>query len=171
MKKRTGLVVVVVVILAAVWWWRRGADQAPDQAALDRGEDPTLLLDRIWIDSKPEKYTDYTHVMLTLSGAPIGIFQKSSAYQVTAEFYEYRRRQNRLMVNFPQTGTRREVSYRVHRCDELSPFDLCLDLSENPWGGPLRYYGLTDPGQEAALLGETRHNLEHHLATAPRPTK
>ena len=173
MRKRTGLVLLVLLVVA-VWWWRRGAGQGGaggDGSAriADGGEDAALLLDRVWIDSKPEKYTDYAHVMLTLSGAPIGIFQKASAYRVTAEFYEYRRRDNRLSIHFPQTGAKREVSYRVSRCDELQPYDLCLDLSENPWGGPRRYYGLSDPGEEHALLGEVRHHLEHRLADAPAP--
>lgn len=170
MKKRTGLVLLVLLVVA-VWWWRRGSsDGAGGEApavADGGGEDAHLLLDRVWVDSKPEKYTDYAHVMLTLSGAPIGIFQKGSAYRITAEFYEYRRAGNRLVVHFPQTGVKRQVSYRVSRCEDLSPFDLCLDLSENPWGGPRRYYGLSDPDEERALLGGVRHHLEHHLADAP----
>ena len=167
MKKRGALVLLLLLVIAVAWWWRRDGGRTGDVDTAD-GEDASLLLDRVWIDSKPEKYTDYAHVMLTLSGAPIGIFQKASAYQVTAEFYEYRRHGNRLLVHFPQTGTKREVRYRVRRCEELTPFDLCLDLSENPWGGPRRYYGLSDPGEEAALLGDTRHRLEHRLADAPR---
>ena len=171
MKKRTG-VVLLILLVVALWWWRRGADDGagekggPVQVA-DGGEDAHLLLDRVWIDSKPEKYTDYAHVMFVLGPAPIGIFQKSSAYRSTAELYEYRRNGNRLTVHFPQTGVKRQVSYRVHRCEDLSPFDLCLDLNENPWGGPRRYYGLSDPEEERALLAGVRHHLEHHLAEAP----
>ena len=170
MKKRSGLVVLIVLLVVAIWWWRRGADDHGGQVAdgvTDGGEDAGLFLDRVWIDSKPEKYTDYAHVMFALGGAPIGIFQKGSAYRITAELYEYRRTGNRLTVHFPQTGVKRQVSYRVRRCEDLSPFDLCLDLSENPWGGPRRYYGLSDPDEERALLGTVRHHLEHHLADAP----
>ena len=91
MKKRTG-VVLLVLLVVAVWWWRRGADDRTGGGAVsevtDGGEDAGLMLDRVWIDSKPEKYTDYAHVMFALSGAPIGIFQKGSAYRITAEFYE-----------------------------------------------------------------------------------
>src|SRR5688500_11775322 len=100
MKKRTG-VVLLILLVVAVWWWRRGSDDgaARDDAAArvaDGGEDAHLLLDRVWIDSKPEKYTDYAHVMYVLGPAPIGIFQKSSAYRSTAELYEYRRNGNHL---------------------------------------------------------------------------
>src|SRR5688500_8003020 len=118
MKKRTGLVVVLVLLVAAIWWWRR-EDHGGQVEVADGGEDATLLLDRVWVDSKPEKYTDYMHVMLTLSGAPIGIFQKGSAYKIIAEFYEYRRRENRLAVHFPQTGKKHQVTYRVRRCEDL----------------------------------------------------
>lgn len=168
-RRRVGSIVLLVLLLVvARRLTHRDEPDRPGDPAIADGDDATLLLDRVWVDSKPEKYTDYTHVMLTLSGAPIGIFQKGSAYKITAEFYEYRRQGNRLSVHFPQTGKKHLVSYRVHRCEELSPYDLCLDLSENPWGGPRRYYAMSDPGEEAALLGDVRHQLEHHLASAPK---
>lgn len=142
MKKRSSARAVTVGLallgLALVWFVQRrsGDSEGPDQA---RGGDPALLLDRVWVDSKPEKYTDYTHALLVLSGAPIGLFQKASAYQATTEIFEYKRRDGLLGVLFPQSGTKRETKFRIHECSELPPFDLCLDLAKNPWGGPRRY--------------------------------
>ena len=69
-------------------------------------------------------------------------------------------------MHFPQSDKNREVNFRISQCDDLPPFDLCLDLSENPWGGPRRYYGLADPDQEQELLGARRHELEHQIADA-----
>jgi hypothetical protein len=154
------------VALAGAWYVRRGAGGAApdgDTAKPTRGGDPSLLFDRLWIDSKPEKYTDYAQVMITVSAAPFGIFQKASAYRATTELYEYSRKDHKLTVLFPQSGKRRSIKYQIRACNELPPFDLCLDLSENPWGGPRRYYGLADPDQEAELLGDIRHRAEHHL--------
>lgn len=158
-------VALVGLVSAGAVWVARRPGGAPEAAA-ERGSDPGLLLDRVWVDSKPEKYTDFTHAMLALGGAPIGLFQKASAYQATTEIFEYKRRDAVLGVHFPQTGKKREVRFRIHECSDLPPFDLCLDLSQNPWGGPRRYYGLTDPDQERARLGVLRHQLEHLLAGA-----
>ena len=156
--KRAPTVAVVVVLGLAAAWFLRG--ESGGDAELTRGENPALLLDRVWVDSKPEKYTDYTQAMLVLSNAPIGIFQKASAYQATMEVFEHRQREGRLAVHFPQTGKKREIRFRVRECDDLPPFDLCLDLAANPWGGPKRYFGLSDPGEEEGQLGALRDRLE-----------
>jgi hypothetical protein len=163
----TRSIVVSLVVLAAAGAWylhRRGDDSwNPGEADAARGKDPALLLDRVWVDSKPEKYTDYTHAMIAVSYAPIGLFQKASAYQATVEMFEHTRRDSVLFVQFPQTGKKRETRFRIRECSDLPPFDLCLELSPNPWGGPRRYYGISDPDQERAQLGDLRHQLEHRL--------
>jgi hypothetical protein len=166
---RFAFVLFLAVVVAGAWYVRRHrgerAGQPDSRQDAARAEDPSLVLDRLWLDSKPEKYTDYTQYFFVLSAAPVGIFQQSSAYRTVAELIEYKRKGDRLLMHFPQTDKKREVSYRVRRCDDLPPFDLCLDLSDNPWGGPRRYYGLADPDQEQELLGDRRHQLEH-LVTA-----
>ena len=165
------IAVVAVLAAAGAWYLHRrgdgpdGGDGGPADAA--RGADPALLLDRVWVDSKPEKYTDYTNAMLVVSGAPIGVFQKASAYQATIELFEYRRHDASLAVHFPQSGKKRQTRYRIRECKDLAPFDLCLDLAENPWGGPRRYYAMKDQEAERARLGGLRHELEHRLADAP----
>jgi len=162
---RSIVVSLALLLLAGVWFLlSRGDDSSQRAADEERGGDPALLLDRVWVDSKPEKYTDYTHVMLAVSHAPIGLFQKASAYQATVELFEYKRKDALLGVHFPQSGKKRETRYRVRECSDLPPFDLCLELSQNPWGGPRRYYGMKNPDEERAELGELRHQLEHRLA-------
>ena len=168
---RLAFVLFLAVVVAGAWYVRRnrggGSGQSDSKADAARGEDPSLVLDRLWMDSKPEKYTDYTQYFFVISAAPIGVFQQSSAYRTVAELIEYKRKGDRLLMHFPQSDKSREVAYRIRHCDDLPPFDLCLDLSENPWGGPRRYYGLADPDQEHALFGGQRHLLEHHIAGAP----
>lgn len=166
---RLALVLFLAVVVAGAWYVRRNrghrSDAADSRSGAARTEDPSLVLDRLWLDSKPEKYTDYTHIFFVISAAPFGIFQQSSAYRSVAELTEYKRKGDRLFMHFPQTDKSREVTFRISQCDELPPFDLCLDLSENPWGGPRRYYGLADPDQEQELFGVRRHQLEHHIAS------
>jgi hypothetical protein len=170
---RFAVVLLLVVAVGGAWYVRRHrghrADGPDSSAGAARSEDPSLILDRLWIDSKPEKYTDYTHLFFVISAAPFGVFQQSSAYRSVAELTEYKRKGDRLLMHFPQTDKKREVTYRIRRCDDLPPFDLCLELSDNPWGGPRRYYGLADPDQEQRLFGARRHELEHHIAAAQRP--
>jgi hypothetical protein len=156
-----------LVAAAGAWYLhRRGDGGSPGDADAARGADPALLVDRVWVDSRPEKYTDYTNAMLVVGGAPIGVFQKASAYQATIELFEYKRRDAGLAVHFPQSGKKRQTRFRIHECKDLPPFDLCLDLADNPWGGPRRYYAMMDSEAERAQLGDLRHELEHRLADA-----
>lgn len=156
---------VVVVLLALVWlgwrWWRggSGADTAEAQA-----EDPALIANRVWVDSKPKKHTDYIQAFLVLDAVPIGVFQKASSYDLHLEQFEHRRDRSRLQVNFPQSGKKADVRFKIRRCDDLPPFDLCLELSKNPWrGAPRKYYGMRDRGREAAVLPGVRAQLESAL--------
>lgn len=165
------LLLVVLLIAAAIWWlWRgRGGDRAGADEAR-RGEDPRLLLDRAWIDSKPTRHTDYVQAMIVLSDAPIGAFQKASAYHAELEIFEYRRDGGRLKLRFPQSDRKHEVGYRIERCDDLPPFDLCLTLKANPWkGAPRRYYSSSDGEVETRLLGDLRQQMMHRLDPPDRP--
>jgi hypothetical protein len=155
-----------VAALALAFWFTRGGHDG-DEVDADRGnKDPSLLVDRVWVDSRPEKYTDFIHAMLALESAPIGIFQKASAYQSTTELFEFKRRDAVLSLHFPQDGRKRQTKFRIRECSDLPPFDLCLELASNPWGGPRRYYGVLEQDREDALLGELRHQLEHQAAAA-----
>jgi hypothetical protein len=123
------------------------------------GEDPSLLIGRLWLDSKPQKHTDYVHGAFLLPRPSFGWFQHSSSYDLHFERFDYKRDGQRLELSFPQTGKRAEVTFTVTACDALPPFDLCLDLSDNPWGGPKRYYGKrkADDEDERAMRGMRAH--------------
>lgn len=167
-------IIVGLALLGAGGAWylhERGDDSADSEAAweAEHGKEPGLVADRVWVDSRPEKYTDYTHVMLVVTGAPIGLFQKASSYQANIELFEYKRRDATLWFHFPQTGKKRETKFRIRECNDLPPFDLCLDLDSNPWGGPRRYYGMLEQDEERAELGELRQQLEQRIAGARAP--
>jgi hypothetical protein len=160
---RSIIVGLALLAVAGAWYLDRGSGDGgePDQEAA-RGADPGLIADRVWVDSQPEKYTDYMQVLLVARGS-IGLFQKSSAYHATLELFQYRRHDAQMAFLFPQSGKKRETRFRIRTCNDLPPFDLCLELDHNPWGGPRRYYGISDPDQERAELGDLRHQLEHRL--------
>jgi hypothetical protein len=123
------------------------------------GEDPSLLLDRIWIDSQPDKPTDYMQAAYLLPEPTLGIFQRASAYDIRAERFDYRRDGKTLELTFPQTGKTSRVTFTVTACRTLPPFDLCLDLSDNPWGGPKRYFGMRAQDEDDATLRAVRARL------------
>jgi hypothetical protein len=161
--KSSAKVAIGLAAAAMAVWFARGGEEVEGDFDDERGKDPSLLVDRLWLDSRPEKYTDFVHAMFALDGAPIGIFQKASSYQSTAELFEFKRRDAVLSIHFPQDGRKRQTKFRIRECNDLPPFDLCLDLASNPWGGPRRYYGILEQEREAKLLGDIRHRLEHQL--------
>jgi hypothetical protein len=103
-------------------------------------EDPALLHGRAWFAKMPEKPTEHVHAFVVIARPKRGVFSNSSAYDLHLELFEYARENNNVKLKFPQTEKKAEFSYTIKACD-AEPFDLCLDLDKNPWGGPKRYYG------------------------------
>lgn len=154
-------VLVAALVALFIWWWSSGGEQ---EAARRRG-DKSLLRDRTWVDSKPKKHTDYVNAFIAVGHVPIGYFVKASSYDVRLERFDYGGKDDKLRIVFPQTGREAEITYKVTACDDLPPFDLCLDLSDNPWGGPKRYYSLRDSHAEEKHLGTLRRRM---LADLPQ---
>lgn len=135
-------VLFVVVAVGLAWRWWTGGKSGHEVA---RGnEDPRLILNRPWIDAVPEKPTDYMNVFVMIDRQSIGVFQKASQYRLTAELFKHKRDKNSVTLAFPQSGKQAKVTYRVWECDDLDGMDLCLELSQNPWGGPKRYHSARD---------------------------
>ncbi len=109
------------------------------------GEDPSLLHGRIWFEKLPEKKTQHVHALVVASRPKRGAVSKSSAYDIHLEIFEYAREESTVKLKFPQTDKKAEFSYTIKKCD-ADPFDLCLDLDKNPWGGPKRYYAKQSGG-------------------------
>jgi hypothetical protein len=152
MSSRTKWIGAALIGGVAILGWRWLGSSNDDVAS----ENPSLLFDRIWVEKKPEKYTDYVHGMYVGSYWPVGFFDRDSAFDHHSERFDYKRDRNKIQIAFPQSGRTSEFTYEVKACDAPPPFDLCLDLNKNPWGGPERYYGFRDIDNEARHLG-TRH--------------
>src|SRR4051812_6666740 len=76
-----------------------------------RGEDPSLLVDRIWFESKPQQPKDYLHAAYLLPQPKIGIFQRSSNYDFHFERFDYGSEGGALKLTFPQTGKKAEITF------------------------------------------------------------
>ena len=101
---------------------------------------------------------------LVLADAPYGVFQRGSSYRINLEVFEFLRDANELQVRFPQTGKKATLRYRTTRCSDHPPFDLCLEIDQNPWQGPRRYYGFRDE----AGAGRFAHDLHAYFVTGAR---
>src|SRR4051812_49170835 len=98
MRSRTIFAVagLALVGLVSLEWARGGAGGAAG--------DEALIVDRVWTDSRPDKYTDYQQILYLISRSPLGIFQKASAYDMRMELVEYSRNGSEVKLVFPQTG-------------------------------------------------------------------
>jgi hypothetical protein len=123
------------------------------------GEDPSLVTGRVWLETRPQSPTDYVHGLFLLPRPYVGAFQRSSSYDFHFERFDYKREGKTLSLTFPQTGKKADVTFTISPCDTLPPFDLCLDLNDNPWGGPKRFYGKRRQVDDDAMLKEMRAHL------------
>lgn len=146
------VLVAIFVVLFLVWRYLGG------EAAV-RDESPDLIANRVWVDRQPEKFTDQVNAFLMIDDARLGIFQEASQWAGRYELFEYRRQGSTADLKFPQDGREAAVDYTVTSCNELHPFDLCLDLRENPWGGPIRYYGMRNDGSDDQALERLEERL------------
>ena len=80
MKKRYWLLLLLAVILAILWWYHRDP-----RVEVAQREDPSMLFNRVWVDSTPDKDTDYLHAMIMLTRLPIGAFQRASQYRMVSD--------------------------------------------------------------------------------------
>jgi hypothetical protein len=120
--------------------------------------DPALVDGRLWVDSRPDRRTDYVQGALFVTDANFGLFERASAYDVRIEFFDMTRDGKSIRLTFPQTRREAKFDFSVRDCSDHKPFDLCLSISSNPWGGPKEYYGFSRPEDEQRELGALARN-------------
>ncbi|HVY46811.1 MAG TPA: hypothetical protein VHB21_13080, partial [Minicystis sp.] len=120
---------------AAAWLAHAHEAAPPPGAELD----PREVLNRVWFDKYPEKRRDEVNVLLFFSSG-IGLRDSGSAFRSTFDLFEFERQRDKVAVVYFQDKKRIETSFKVVRCDDDPPFNVCLELAESP-GGPKRYHG------------------------------
>jgi hypothetical protein len=100
---------------------------------------PRAILNRGWYDRYPRKRTDEVKFIVFFGGG-FGIYEEGSAYKTAYESFEFERQNDKIWFRFLQDGKTAESRFTITRCDEKSPFDLCLDIPDTP-RGPKRFYG------------------------------
>lgn len=120
-------IAALLLLGCAVVGWRVMRD-APDAEQ--------TLTKHIWIDRFPDGPRDQVQFFLAVKERrqTIGLFQQSSVFKLARElFYWKPRAAGALTVEYPQTGQREDVTYRVTTCKE-GDFTLCLELQGNSRG-------------------------------------
>src|SRR5579883_8894 len=100
------------------------------QAAAD---DPSLLLNRLWLDHMPLRDTEMIDVVIAFGAEREGVFTTQSFYQGTWERYRFKLEGKKLIAKFPQTGKELRMEVDARECKERG-FDFCLDLKGGPKG-------------------------------------
>lgn len=113
----------------------------------DAPPNPRAIMNRGWFDRYPRKRTDEVK-FLVFYGGGFGVYEEGSAFKVSYEVFELERQNDKMWFRFLQDGKTAESKFTISRCDEKSPFDLCLDIPDTP-RGPKRFYGF-DWGEDFA---------------------
>jgi hypothetical protein len=140
---------------------------SPASTDADADADPALLDGRLWADGRPVKHTDYVNAVFFVTDATLGVFQRASSYDMHVELFDMTRDKARIRLSFPQSKRSATFRYSVRQCRDRAPFDLCLDMSSNPWGGPTHYYGFSRPEDERQALGDMAKDLRHRATRPP----
>jgi hypothetical protein len=122
MKK--GLLIAGLLIMG-VWAIARltgGGGEAAD------GSDPSLILNRIWMDQIPSQPRDTANAFATVSRQKVGIFQSGSQFKGGYEIFNFTAVGGELRIVYPQTDEKELVKARAWRCKEHN-MDFCLELT------------------------------------------
>jgi len=130
-------------------------------------EPPDALFNRVWMEKLPDSTQEYVQGVFVLDQQPFGAFQRASSWDYHFELFEYDQDGAKLKVTFPQTNKKAAFSYTIKGC-EVPPFDLCLTLTENPWGGPTKYYGFKDSDSESKAFPGARDRAKARILEGAR---
>ena len=157
-KTRRWLLIPLLALLAYVGFRSLGGS-----SETARDEPPAMVFNRVLLEKMPDKPTDYVQGVVVLDQQPFGLFQRASTFDYHLELFEYDQDGAKMKVVFPQTDKKATFSYAIKGCD-VPPFDLCLTLTDNPWGGPTKYYGFRDAEQESKRLPGARTGMATRAA-------
>jgi hypothetical protein len=178
---------IVLLSIAALMWWLAGEQKSkvvrenPDLLFGRAWIDAPSQRSHATQDPSKVKKTDFVHAFVVVDSVlsqpdqarasspgttgqarrsvPVGVFQRASMYRFEAERFDCQRNKQELSLVFPQSGNQARMRYRIEPCNDRPPFDLCLLLDNNPWGGPKKYYAERNPTQRSARIRRRLQSL------------
>jgi hypothetical protein len=133
---RKVLLIAGVVIVAA---WAIARSTGGGSNTLD-GSDPSLVLNRIWIDQIATQPRDTANAFATITRERVGAFWSGSQYKGGYELFNFTSVGGELLIVYPQTEQKETVKARAWRCREQN-MDYCLELT-GASRGVKRYHSL-----------------------------
>lgn len=135
---------VLFVALASLGVLRVTLDNA-DEDADAAASDPKQILGRLWFDHLPKNRSDDVTIAIWFGGG-LGLFDKGSTWRSTVEVFEFERRKDVLDMTFLHDKKNATTSFKISKCDDLPPFDVCLTLSDPP-RSPKVLHGFARPDE------------------------
>lgn len=123
---------VLLAGLGALGVLRATCNNVVDDAD-EAASDPKQILGRVWFDRLPKNRSDDVTIALWFGGG-IGLYDKGSTWRSTVDVFEFERRKDVLDITFLHDKKNSTTSFKISKCDDLPPFDLCLTLSDPPRG-------------------------------------
>lgn len=119
--------VVAILLAGAVFAWRSL------RSAQDAGEE--TLTRHLWLDRMPDDQRTMVQAFIAVKQRrqAVGLFHHGSAFKIAQEFFSWSASRGALVVEYPQTGEREQVTYRITPCREEG-FTLCMELKGNTRG-------------------------------------
>lgn len=128
------------------------------------GGDPTLMLDRLWIDHLPDNERDNVRAFVALSRQPLGAFETRSRWKGDWEVFRHESKDDgNVRLVFPHSHEHEQVQVRTVRCDS-DGFDFCMELHGSS-RGTRRYYSRKGWEIGLATTPDALHDQVGHLMT------
>ena len=159
----------LALVVAAPVLALTGAIVAARGPASEPLDSPRAVLGRVWFDRYPEKITDEAQVWIWLGGG-IGLHEQGSYFRRSLDIFEFERQGDKLDMTYLHDKKKVDTRFKVTRCDEKEPFDLCLDLTTS-LGGHKRYYGFGDLDDMESRIPGSRSLLRAAEARATLPRR
>jgi len=121
MKKPLLILGAVILGAWAIAHWTGGAKSADVS-------DPSLIVNRLWVDRLPVKPKDTANVFAAITRQKLGVFQSVSQYKGSYELFHFTAAGGDLRVVYPQTDQQETIKARAWKCRE-EDMDFCLELT------------------------------------------
>jgi hypothetical protein len=171
--RRAGRLRYVALLLAAVALFAvatRGEPRPDVESGADAHKSGRTILSRPWFDRLPENNRENFHLWFWFGGG-VGIHESGSRFRFSLDIFEFERKGSAVDMKYFADGKKIETGFKIERCDELPPFDLCLTFDKAPGDGPKKLYGFDyddDLDSNVPWAAQARRAAEEQ-ARGPRP--
>ena len=111
--------------------------------ALPEAEAGQLLINRNWMDLRPESETEKLSVFRFVPSMGGGVFQDRTLFEGSFELFTFQAQEGQIRFDLHHTKQKVSSSFRIERVHGPKPFDLKLTIESSP-RGPDVYFGRSE---------------------------